>query len=148
MVATVVAMLAGVWAIGAYAGELQQLSSAQAEYGDAVYMGLCILVLAGCLLVAWMFNRLAERVLKIVLLNWVNKGIGALVGMITAMVFTAFIAYTGQRIPVKEPLIGQQQRQYSRLLGPLAMAGSFLPGLESVEKWAGAIPPLPLYPAK
>jgi len=141
MIFTAISLVAGIWAIMTYAAEINEIGNLLQTHGRILYTAVCILVLLAALLAGRVAAWCVEKGLKLVLLNWVNKGIGAMVGLVAAAVFLSFAVYAGCHVPKDKPLLGNEQVKEAKLVKYFEKAGGYLPGISWIESYPSFIQP-------
>jgi uncharacterized membrane protein required for colicin V production len=133
MIFTAIALVAGIWFITTYK-RVAEVEAIVEQHGKIVYVAGCIVVLLLALLAGKIASWFAEKILQLVLLNWVNKGIGAFVGLVAVTIFLAFVVRMAAHMPVYDPMIKPKQLQESAMLRFFDRAGSYLPGLGTLSR--------------
>lgn len=140
MVFSIAGIVASVWVISHFATQIHDVVNLLDNYGETLFMTACVLIVVVSLLIGRAGSWFAEKVLKLVLMNWINKGIGAFTGLIFMVFFLSFVAYTARRVPADSPLVKQEKVQGSKLYPVFEKAGSYLPGIRWVELYHKIIP--------
>jgi membrane protein required for colicin V production len=134
---TLAALILGIWAgirFSAEAGQfLGTFISVDASYLPLIAFTAIIVVV---MIVAFIFGKLIEKVVDLMALGLVNKLLGALFGILKAVVLLSFILYLITWFDQKEKLITPAMKENSMLYKPGSSVAAW--GMEKVGMAGGS----------
>lgn len=121
--ATLAGVLIGIWTAVNFA---QLIASLLGLTGENAILIAFFVILIGTLVLAFMLGRIAERALKAVKLNLVNKLAGATLGMVKALCILSVVLNGIIMLDKNESFISASARESSLLYKPVYATGNKL----------------------
>lgn len=127
---SLIGLILSIWVLFLYNSEIKSVMQFS-EIDGFLYTLFCIGVVSLALFVGKIVSWFTEKILKIMFVNWINKTIGLVIGIVVVWVFLSFAfvysnAYSS--IQAKRDEIFKE----SKLATYLAPTGSLLPGIERI----------------
>ena len=122
-VATLVGVLAGIWAAVHLSQLVAELIGLEGENAVLIAFLVCFV---GALVLAWLLGRLVEGLLKATKLSILNRIAGAVLGMVKALCILAVLLNTMVMLDPKEKLMKPELKEQSILYKPVYSTGNRL----------------------
>lgn len=122
-VATLVGLLAGIWAAVHLSQEVAELLGLKSENAVLVAFFVCFV---GALVLAWMIGRMVEGLMKAAHISTVNRVLGAASGMLKALCILAVLLNYAVMLDRKEEVLKPETKEESLLYKPVYNTGNKL----------------------
>ena len=122
-VATLVGLLAGIWAAVHLSQEVAELLGLKSENAVLVAFFVCFV---GALVLAWMIGRMVEGLMKAANISTVNRVLGAASGMLKALCILAVVLNYAVMLDRKEEVLKPETKEESLLYKPVYNTGNRL----------------------
>ena len=122
-VATLVGLLAGIWAAVHLSQEVAELLGLKSENAVLVAFFVCFV---GALVLAWLIGRMVEGLLKAAHISTVNRVLGAALGMLKALCILAVVLNYAVMLDRKEVVLKPETKEESILYKPVYNTGNKL----------------------
>lgn len=122
-VATLVGLLAGIWAAVHLSQEVAELLGLKNENAVLVAFFVCFV---GALVLAWMIGRMVEGLMKAANISTVNRVLGAASGMLKALCILAVVLNYAVMLDRKEEVLKPETKEESLLYKPVYNTGNRL----------------------
>ncbi len=122
-VATLVGLLAGIWAAVHLSQEVAELLGLKSENAVLVAFFVCFV---GALVLAWMIGRMVEGLMKAAHISTVNRVLGAASGMLKALCILAVVLNYAVMLDRKEEVLKPETKEESLLYKPVYNTGNRL----------------------
>ena len=122
-VATLVGLLAGIWAAVHLSQEVAELLGLKSENAVLVAFFVCFV---GALVLAWLIGRMVEGLLKAAHISTVNRVLGAALGMLKALCILAVVLNYAVMLDRKEMVLKPETKEESLLYKPVYNTGNKL----------------------
>ena len=122
-VATLVGLLAGIWAAVHLSQEVAELLGLKSENAVLVAFFVCFV---GALVLAWMIGRMVEGLMKAANISTVNRVLGAASGMLKALCILAVVLNYAVMLDRKEEVLKPETKEESLLYKPVSNTGNRL----------------------
>ena len=122
-VATLVGVLAGIWAAVHLSQEVAELLGLKSENAVLVAFFVCFV---GALVLAWMIGRMVEGLMKAAHISTVNRVLGAASGMLKALCILAVVLNYAVMLDRKEEVLKPETKEESLLYKPVYNTGNRL----------------------
>ena len=121
--ATLVGVLIGIWAAVHFSRLIATLLGLT---GDSAILIAFFIIFVGTMVLAFLLGRIAERVIKAVKMNLVNKIAGAALGMVKALCILSVVLNGIVMIDKENTLISKESQEKSLLYTPVYTTGNEL----------------------
>lgn len=122
-VATLVGVLAGIWAAVHLSQEVAELLGLKSENAVLVAFFVCFV---GALVLAWLLGRMVEGLLKAAHISTMNRVLGAASGMLKALCILAVMLNYAVMLDQKEEVLKPDVKEKSLLYKPVYDTGNKL----------------------
>ena len=136
--ATLVGVLVGIWAAVHFS---RLITSLLGLTGESAILIAFFILFVGTMVLAFLLGRIAERVIKAVKMNMVNKVAGAALGMVKALCILAVLLNGIIMLDHHGKFISQETREKSVLYSPVYSTGNEL--ISSLKEFIAEHPDLP-----
>lgn len=122
-VATLVGVLAGIWAAVHLSQEVVELIGLESENAVLVAFFICFV---GALVLAWLLGRMVEGLMKAAHISLANRILGAASGLVKALCILAVVLNYAVMIDRHEVVLKHEVREKSLLYKPVYNTGNKL----------------------
>ena len=122
-VATLVGLLAGIWAAVHLSQEVAELLGLKSENAVLLAFFVCFV---GALVLAWMIGRMVEGLMKAAHISTVNRVLGAASGILKALCILAVVLNYAVMLDSKEEVLKPETKEESLLYKPVYNTGNRL----------------------
>lgn len=128
-VATLAGMALGILAAYYFANDLQLLLRDYFSFSEkGTRIVAYILIFLVVLFVVWLIGKLVEKSVDLIAMGWLNKLLGAIVGIIKGVVIVCVALYLINKSDTRQRIITPQVKENSLFYGPVMEAVGFVAG--------------------
>jgi membrane protein required for colicin V production len=137
--ATLAGLILGIIASFYFASDLGELLRQYFSFGaSAARIIASILIFTGVMLIAWLIGKAIEKTVELIALGWLNKLLGAVVGIVKGAVVAALLLYVVVYFDTGENIISRTEKEKSMFY---QAASRIIPALvPNVSRGAAFVP--------
>lgn len=127
MLISIACFLLAVYILPDYIREIEAERGIEIIHSKITYYILFGIGIAICLMLGKVLSGIISKALKVMLLNGINRALGALVGMLLGIFVSSVLVTTGSQFPEKKPIISEQRIEKSSSARFFLFVGKMFP---------------------